>query len=65
VSAGCSDLERLGAFALLVNVDGLSWLHAEAWTVDSLTINQDVTVNNHLTSLRNGAGKAGTKYECV
>jgi hypothetical protein len=48
-----------------VNVDGLSWLHAEAWTVDSLTINQDVTVNNHLTSLRNGAGKAGTKYECV
>jgi hypothetical protein len=61
VSAGCSDLERLGAFTLLVNVDGLSWLHAEAWTVDSLAIYQDVTVNNHLTSLRNGTCKAGTK----
>jgi hypothetical protein len=61
VTAGSSNLERLGAFALLVDVDGLSWLHAEAWTVDSLAIYQDVTVNNHLTSLGNGACKAGTK----
>jgi hypothetical protein len=62
VTAGCSDLERLGAFALLVNVNGLTWLHAEAWTVNALTVHHDVTVNNHLTSLCNGASKAGTKH---
>jgi hypothetical protein len=62
VSAGCSDLERLGAFALLVNVNGLTWLYAEAWAVNALTVHHDVTVNNHLTSLCNSASKAGTKY---
>jgi hypothetical protein len=61
VTAGSCNLERLSAFALLVNVDGLARLYSEAWTVNALTINQDVTVNNHLTSLRNGAGESGTK----
>jgi hypothetical protein len=60
VTAGCSNLERLGAFALLVYVDGLSWLHAEAWTVNALTVHQDVTVYDHLAGLCDGAGKAGT-----
>jgi hypothetical protein len=60
VTAGSSDLERLGAFALLVNVDGLTWLYAEAWAVNALTVHHDVTVNNHLTSLCNRAGEAGT-----
>jgi hypothetical protein len=65
MTAGCSDLERLGAFALLVNVDGLTWLHAEAWAVYTLAIDQDVTVDNHLTCLRNGAGEACTKHKCI
>jgi hypothetical protein len=65
VTARSRNLERLGAFALLVNVDGLTWLHAEARTVDSLTVHQNVTVNNHLACLGDGASKAGTKNKRV
>jgi hypothetical protein len=61
VSACCCYLERLGALALLVNMDGLSRLNSEAWAVYTLAVDQNVTVNYHLTSLRNGTGEAGTK----
>jgi hypothetical protein len=61
VTAGSCNLERLSALALLVYVDGLPWLYAEAWTVDSLAVDQDVTVHNHLTGLSNGACETGTK----
>jgi hypothetical protein len=45
-----------------VNVNHLSWLYAERWAVNALTINKDVAVNNHLTSLSHGAGEARAKY---
>jgi hypothetical protein len=51
VTAGCCNLERFGAFALLVYVDGLTRLYAETWTVDSLAIYQNVAVNHHLSRL--------------
>jgi hypothetical protein len=41
-----------------VDVDRLAWLHAERWAVNALTIYEDVTVNNHLTSLCDGASDA-------
>jgi hypothetical protein len=43
-------------------VDHLSWLYAEGWAVNALTINKDVAVNNHLTGLSHGASKARAKY---
>ena len=65
VSAGCCNLERLRAFALRVHVNQLTWLNAERRAVDALTVDQDVTVNNHLTSLGDGAGDAGTQNDGV
>jgi hypothetical protein len=44
-----------------VNVHKLAWLHAERWTVNTLTVYKDVTVNNHLACLRDRASEAGTK----
>jgi hypothetical protein len=41
-----------------VNVNHLTRLYAEGWTVNALTINKDVAVNNHLASLSHGAGEA-------
>jgi hypothetical protein len=61
VTSGGCNLERLGTFALLVNVNGLAWLHAEARTVYSRTVHKDVAVNNHLTRLGNGSCEAGAK----
>jgi hypothetical protein len=51
VPTGGGNLERLSALALSVNVDELTWLYAERWAVNSLTIYENVTVYNHLTSL--------------
>jgi hypothetical protein len=51
VTAGGCYLERFHALALGVNVYELTWLHAERWAVDALTVYEDVTVNNHLTCL--------------
>jgi hypothetical protein len=65
VATGCGNLEWLSAFRLLVDVDLLTWLYAERWAVNALTVYEDVAVYNHLTSLCNGAGKAGTQYKCV
>jgi hypothetical protein len=45
-----------------VNVDHLSWLYAERWAVNALTINKNVAVNNHLTGLSHGASKARAKH---
>jgi hypothetical protein len=65
VTTGCCNLEWLGLFALLVNVNHLTRLHAERWAINSLAINQDVAVNYHLSCLRHGASKSRTKYQGV
>jgi hypothetical protein len=62
VTTGGGNLERLGALALSVNMNELTWLYAERWAVDSLTIYENVTVNHHLTSLRNRSRKTRTKH---
>jgi hypothetical protein len=46
VSSSSCNLEWLGLFALLVNVNQLTWLHAERRAVNSLTVNKDVAVHN-------------------
>jgi hypothetical protein len=61
VTAGSCNLERLSSFGLCVDVDLLSWLYTHRWAVNALTVYEDVAVNNHLTGLSNGAGKASTK----
>jgi hypothetical protein len=58
VTSGCCYLERLSLLALVVDVNQLSRLDAEGWAVNSLAINKDVAVNNHLTSLRHSASEA-------
>jgi hypothetical protein len=44
-TSGCY-LERLSLFAFGVHVNQLTWLYAERRTVHSLSINQNVAVNN-------------------
>jgi hypothetical protein len=44
-SSSCN-LERLGLFTLLVNVNKLTWLDSERRSVNALSINKNVTVNN-------------------
>jgi hypothetical protein len=44
-TSGCY-LERLSLFALSVHVNQLTWLYAERRAVYSLSINQNVAVNN-------------------
>jgi hypothetical protein len=46
-------------------VDELTRLHAERRAVDELAVDEDVTVHDELTSLRRGAGEAGTQHEGV
>src|SRR5690606_31038167 len=58
-------LERFENLAARVHVNELTRLDAERWTVDTLTINHDVAVNDLLTGLRRRAGKAGTNDERV
>jgi hypothetical protein len=65
VTSGCSNLEWLSLFALLVDVHQLTWLYTEGWAVDSLTIHKNVTVYDHLTCLCDGASEARTKHEGV
>jgi hypothetical protein len=65
VTAGSCNLERLSSFRLGVDVNLLTWLYAHRWAVYALTVYEDVTVYNHLTSLCNGAGEAGTQNKCV
>src|SRR5690606_14540864 len=65
VSAGRCYLERLGAFAPGLDVDELARLHAEGRAVDELAVDHDVTVHNHLTSLRRGARDGRTNEESV
>jgi hypothetical protein len=60
-----SNLERLGFLALLVHVNQLTWLYAERWAVNALSVNKDVTVNNKLTSLCDCASKTCTQDDCV
>jgi hypothetical protein len=46
-------------------VDELSRLDAEGRAIHELTVNEDVTVNNHLTGLSRGAGNAGTNNQGI
>jgi hypothetical protein len=61
VSSGCGHLERFGSLGLIMNVDHLSWLHAEGRTVNALAIDKDVSVNYHLTGLCDGARHSRAK----
>jgi hypothetical protein len=46
-------------------VDELSGLEAVGRAINQLTINQDVTVHNHLTRLCRGAGNSRANDQCV
>jgi hypothetical protein len=65
VSTRCSYLQWLENLGARLDVNELSWLHAEGRTVNELAINENVTVNNELTSLCSGASEAGTEHESV
>jgi hypothetical protein len=65
VTAGCCNLERLGSFALCVNVDELPWLYAERRAVNALTVYEDVAVHNHLAGLSNRASESRAKNQSV
>src|SRR5699024_8919055 len=60
-----SDLEWNHRFATFCNVDELTFLYLERWTVDTLAIDQYVLVHDQLTRLCNGAGKAGTQHKSI
>jgi hypothetical protein len=51
VATGCCNLEWLHTFALSVYVNELPRLHAERWTVNALTVHENVAVNYHLACL--------------
>jgi hypothetical protein len=65
VSSCCCNLERLGLFALLVHVNQLTWLYAERWAVNALSVNKDVTVHNKLTGLSDSACKTCAQHDSV
>ena len=60
-----SNLERLHLFAAGLDVNHRAGLHAERRTIHELTINQDVTMHDHLTSLSSGAGKTRAHHQGV
>jgi hypothetical protein len=49
MSTSCCNLEGFCLFALLVNMNQLTWLYTERRTVDSLSIDKNVAVNYQLT----------------
>src|SRR5699024_12169579 len=57
VCTGGSDLEWDHSFATLCNVNQLAWFNLERWAVNTLTVNQDVLVNNQLAGLCDGTGE--------
>src|SRR5699024_9967120 len=65
VCTGGSDLEWDHSFATLCNVNQLAWFNLERWAVNTLTVNQDVLVNNQLAGLCDGTGETGTQYESI
>ena len=65
VLARSCNLERSGLLRLRVNVNQLTGLDAERRTIHAHTVNHNVTVYNHLTSLCNGASKARTQNQSV
>jgi hypothetical protein len=65
VTAGGGNLERFHALGALFDVNQLSGLDTERGAVNELTINEDVTVHDHLTRLRRGASETSAKYESV
>jgi hypothetical protein len=48
MSSGSCNLEWLCSFALLGNMNQLTRLDSERWSVNALTVNQNVSVNNQL-----------------
>ena len=58
-------LEWLHGLTLWLNLNGLTWLYMVAWAIHDVSINEDVTVNNELTSLCRCASKASTKHESI
>jgi hypothetical protein len=65
VATSCSNLQWLKNLGAWLDVDELSWLYTERWTVNKLTVNKDVTVHNQLTCLSGGASKTCTQNERV
>jgi len=65
VTARCSYLQWLENLGARLNVNELSGLDAERRTVNELTVNEDVTVHNKLTSLSGRASKACAQNESV
>jgi N-acetylglutamate synthase/N-acetylornithine aminotransferase len=65
VTACSSNLEWLENFRARLDVDELSRLYAERWTVNKLAIDQNVTVNDELACLCSGASKACTQNEGI
>jgi hypothetical protein len=65
VTARSSYLQRLKNLRTGLDVDELTRLDAERRAVYQLAINEDVTVNNQLTSLSRRASEAGAQNECI
>jgi hypothetical protein len=65
MATSCSYLQWLKYLRAWLDVDELSRLYAERRTVNQLTVNEDVTVHNQLTSLSGGASKTCTKNESI
>src|SRR5690554_449206 len=65
VTAGRSNLERLHALAARVNGDQLAGLDAERRAVDTLSVNDDVAVHDHLAGLCRGAGDRSADQDGV
>jgi len=65
VATSCSYLQWLENLGAWLDVNELSRLYAERWTVNQLTVNEDVTVHNQLTGLSGGTCETCTKNESV
>jgi hypothetical protein len=65
VTAGSSNLEWFHALTAFANLNDLTRLDPERRAINELTVNSDVTVNNHLTRLSLSASEARAKYQGV
>ena len=65
MSAGCGNLEGLGALQSALDVDSVPASRGRRDAVNELAVDEDVTVHNHLASLSRGAGEAGAQHEGV
>ena len=65
VNALSGNLEGDRGLRLGLDLDGLAGLDAEGGAVHDLAVDEDVTVDDHLTGLLDGAGEAGTQDQGV